>query len=263
MEKTYSEEAQVIKVVSSEKAAERDAKWAKWKGSSLEPPHTKRPRWVRSHSEQRHLERSAWRIPDNFAEIKVLSDQLRELYERDRVRYADDGTVTFRTDKEEFESKVFRDSFFDNRWFRSVYWDPCIQRYESRDYPKPVIWTAPDGWKPETEEEFKERSKDWLFEGTRLDHKQVCVGGKHLLYEGPEHTKVRVTAVNHGKLPPKVYVRLPEGPPGQWGRWIFTDQLDSTVRNSKSSRKNWVKRQIRANKKNGDWPLQGLHRGIF
>ena len=106
MEKTYSEEVQVVKVVSLEKAAERNAKWAKWKGSPLEPPHSKRPRWVRSYSEQRLLERSAWRIPDNLAQIKVTSDQLRELYERDCIKYADDGTFTFRTNKEELSRIV-------------------------------------------------------------------------------------------------------------------------------------------------------------
>ena len=189
MEKTYSgeEEVQVVKVLSPERAAERDAKWAKWKGSPLENPHTKRPRWVRNEDEKRLFEKSTWRTPDT--QPKLLSDQLKELYERDRIKkYEVDGTPIFRTDKEEFESKTFRESFFDNRWFRSVYWDPCTKQYEARNYPKRVTWTAPEGWKPETEEEFKERSKDWLFEGARLDHKRVCVGGKYLLYEDPEHT---------------------------------------------------------------------------
>ena len=118
MEKTYSgeEEVQVVKVLSSERAAERDAKWAKWKGSPLEHPHSKRPRWVRNEDEKRILERRTWRTPD--IQTKVILDQLKELYERDRIKYADDGTPTFRTDKEEFESKIFQDSFFDNRWFR-------------------------------------------------------------------------------------------------------------------------------------------------
>ena len=166
-----------MKVVSPEKVAERNAKWAKWKGSPLEPPHPKRAKWARSEDEKRHFERRTWRTP--VMQTQIILDQLKELYERDRIRYADDGTPTFRTNKEEFETKTFRDSFFDNRWFRSVYWDPRSEKYESRTYPDPVIWTAPEGWKPETEEEFKERSKDWLYEGARLDHSQVCIGGKY------------------------------------------------------------------------------------
>ena len=125
-----------------------------------------------------------------------------------------------------------------------------------------MIWTTPKDWEPETEEEFKERTKDWLVDGVCLDHKDVCLGGKYLLFEDPDHTEVCVIKVNYGNLPPKVYIKLPNGPPGQFGRWVFTDESERTVRNSKRSRKNWTKRQVTANRKRGAWPLEGLYQGV-
>ena len=66
-------------------------------------------------------------------------EELKELYERDRISYKKDGTPIVRSDRKEF--KLFRTSFFDNRWFRSVYWDGRTKKYESRTYPDPVTWT--------------------------------------------------------------------------------------------------------------------------
>ena len=98
---------------------------------------------------------------------------------------------------------------------------------------------APEGWKPESDEEFTERAKGWVQGGVRLDHEEVQVGGIYRLFEDPA-TKVRVTDLNRYRTTPIVYVQNLDG---FEGRDVFTNELDSTVLNSKRARKNWCRRR--------------------
>ena len=95
-----------------------------------------------------------------------------------------------------------------------------------------------------------------------MEHEFVSLGGTYHLFEDPDHTKVRVVTVNQNprKLPPKVYIKLVDGPARQWGRGVFTDELDSTVLNTKRSRKNWLKRQKATNRKKGIYEYNNLIR---
>ena len=252
MEKSYSEEIQV-----NENESAR-TKWAKWKAAPLELPPLKRTKWAEKIEDLEYFQPRGWLAPVTEAHKK--SEELKELYEKDRISYGKDGTRIVRSDREEFD--LFRTSHFDNRWFRSVYWDGRTEKYESRTYPDPVNWTFPKDWKPETVEEFQERSKDWLVGGSRLEHEFVILGGTYRLFEDPDHTEVRVVTVNQNprKLPPKVYIKLVDGPARQWGRWVFSDELDSTVLNTKRSRKNWLKRQKATNRKKGIYEYNNLIR---
>ena len=112
--------------------------------------------------------------------------------------------------------------------------------YPKGSAPKPVPWEAPGGWTPETLAEFNKRRRFWKLDGTRLDHKDAIVGAKYELYEHPEHLLVRVVAINKGELPPKVLVKL-EGSDRAW--WVFTDELDRKIWNSKRNIKNWQRRR--------------------
>ena len=130
-------------------------------------PTPKRPRWgPEPTEEEKYFKPRGWGEPATEAHKKSV--ELRSIYEKDRV-IDEDGVKWYRTDKKTFED--FRGSFFDSRWFCSVYWDERTKKYESRTpYPKgsapnPVPWVAPEDWKPETLEEFNERRKHWLSNG--------------------------------------------------------------------------------------------------
>ena len=130
MEKSYSDEVQVNE---NENAR---TKWAKWKAAPLELPELKRTKWAEKTEDLKYFEPCGWLAPVTEAHKK--SEELKELYERNRISY-EDGTPIVLSDRKEFE--LFRTSFFDNRWFRSVYWDGRTKKYELRTYPDPVtLW---------------------------------------------------------------------------------------------------------------------------
>ena len=131
MEKSYLDEAQV-----NENAR---TKWAKWKAAPLELPELKRTKWTKVTENLKYFKPRGWLAPVTEAHKK--SKELKELYERNWISY-EDGTPIVRSDRKEFE--LFRTSFFDNRWFRSVYWDGRTEKYESRTYPDPVTWAVPE-----------------------------------------------------------------------------------------------------------------------
>ena len=139
-------------------------------------------------------------------------------------------------------------SFFDDRWIRTVYWDRDDHSYKPRDLGKPVVWSPPEGWKPETEEELKQRTKFWYPRGTCLHHSYALPGAIYRLFEGPEYAKVRVTHVFRGRSIPQVLVKDLDG---SNERFIFADELEKTQINSARSRKNWIKRQRSTARKNG------------
>ena len=197
------------------------------------PKRTKTAWWNHEPTEEekrfeRHLLKN-WE-PKTAAQEK--SAELRAIYEKDRVVF-EYGVKWHRTERETFE--LLRESFFDSKWFRSVYWDERSLQYESRTFD-PVAWEAPEGWTAETLAEFNQRRRFWKDDGTRLEHEDAIVGAKYELYEHPEHLLVCVVAINEGKLPPKVLVKL-EGTDRAW--WVFTDELDRKVWNSKRNIKNW------------------------
>ena len=68
------------------------------------------------------------------------------------------------------------------------------------------------------------------------------------MYEHPGHPVVRVVAVNCGKLPPKVLVKHKET---NLAWWVFSDELDKRVHNTKRNIKNWQKRRRAAYKTSG------------
>ena len=138
-------------------------------------------------------------------------------------------------------------SFFDGRWIRTVYWDPNDLAYKPRNLTKPVVWSPPKDWKPETEEEFKQRTKFWYPGGIRLYHKDVLPGAIYRFFEGPEYAKVRVTHVFRERSIPKVLVKDLDG---SNERFIFADELERSQVNSKRSRKSWIKRQRSTARKN-------------
>ena len=199
--------------------------------------------------EERYFRVRAWNKPETEAQKK--SAELRARYEQDRI-IVEDGVKWYRTDWKTFD--LFHESFFDSRWFRSVYWDNRTRAYESQapypkgSAPKPVLWDAPEDWQEETFVEFNERRKYWLANGIRLEHEDVIVGAKYKLFERPDHPVVRVIAVNCGKLPPKVLVKDDETTRA-W--WIFSNELDKEVHNSKRSIKNWQKRRRTAYRNSG------------
>ena len=108
-----------------------------------------------------------------------------------------------------------------------------------RDPSKPIVWARPDNWKPESSEEFEARTEDWVKEGQRLDHEEVQAGGIYRLFENPS-CKVRVTSIYHHLTNPEVYV---ENIDDSGGKDLFTDELESTMLNSKHARKKWVRRR--------------------
>ena len=141
--------------------------------------------------------RKAWDLPEPSKEEKYFriralgeskteaqhrSEKLRSLYEEDRI-IVEDGVYWYRTDRKTYD--LFRESFFDSRWFRSVYWDKRTEQYESRaaypkgSAPKPVLWEAPEDWKKESLAEFNERRKSWKPDGIRLEHEDVILGANH------------------------------------------------------------------------------------
>ena len=73
--------------------------------------------------------------------------------ERFKIKEAEKSMIA-RTHYESDQS-----SFFDDRWIRTVYWDLDDYTYKPRDLNKPVVWSPPEDWKPDTEEEFKQRTK--------------------------------------------------------------------------------------------------------
>ena len=124
----------------------------------------------------------------------------------------------------------------DDRWYRSNWWNKHERKWHPRNPSVPIQWNRPENWKPETEEEYKERTKKWLVGGTRLEHEEVEVGGVYRFFEDPA-TKVRVTNVNRYGLFPRVTVQAPDGSGQQWE--IFTDELGEMVLNPKRNRRNW------------------------
>jgi len=125
----------------------------------------------------------------------------------------------------------------DHRWLRTAWW----HWYKRKWYPRsqPIISDRPEGWKPELDEEFMERTKGWVQGGVHLDHEKVQVSGIYHLYEDPE-TKVRVTDLNWYCATPILYVQNLNG---SKRRDVFTDEFDSTVLNSKCAKKNWYRRR--------------------
>ena len=219
-------------------------------GWTLDEPVPKRARaaWDPTEEELYFRKERRWG-PPTPAEEK--SAELRAKFEKDRI-IKDDGVIWHRTDLKTYH--LFRESFFDHRWFRSVYWDERTKRYESRapyskgSVPEPVLWEAPDDWTPETRDQFEERRKHWRNDGIRLEHEDAILGAKHELFEHPDHPVVRIIAKNVGEQPPKVLVKL-DGSDSAW--WIFTDELDNQVLNTKRNIKNWQKRRRTAWKTSG------------
>ena len=136
----------------------------------------------------------------------------------------------------------------DHRWLRTAWWHKFERKWYPRDPSKPIIWARPDDWKPESDKEFAERSKSWVKEGERLEHEKVQVGGIYRLFENPA-CKVRVTDLNRYRTKPEVYV---QNLAGYDGRDLFTDELESTLLNSKRARKNWVRRRRARYRKFGE-----------
>ena len=237
MEKVPFENVQVKVKVEPEEVGS----YEKW--GSVEPvPKRARKAWdlPEPTEEEEYFKDRGW-APETATQKK--STELRIEYEKDRI-ILEDGLVWYRTDRKTYE--LFRGSFFDSRWFRSVYYDERTQQYESRapypqgSAPKPVLWEAPEGWTVETRAEFEERRKHWKKDGIRLEHEDAVPGAKHELYEHPDHPVVRIVAVNSGKLPPKVLVKH-EGTNLAW--WVFSDELEKETHNTKRNIKNWQKRR--------------------
>ena len=136
----------------------------------------------------------------------------------------------------------------DYRWLRTAWWHKFERKWYPRDPSKPIIWACPDDWKPESDKEFAERSKSWVKEGERPEHEKVQVGGIYHLFENPA-CKVRVTDLNRYCTKPEVYVQNLDG---SGGRDLFTDELESTLLNSKRARKNWVRRRRARYRKFGE-----------
>ena len=111
MEKSYSDEIQV-----NENESAR-TKWAKWKAAPLELPELKRTKFSEKTEDLEYFQPRGWLALVTEAHKKL--EELKELYEKDRISYGKDGTRIVRSDREEFD--LFRASPFDNRWFRSVY----------------------------------------------------------------------------------------------------------------------------------------------
>ena len=94
----------------------------------------------------------------------------------------------------------------DHRWLRTAWWHRFERKWYPRDPSKPIIWASPDNWKPESSEEFEARTKGWVKEGERLEHKEVQVGEIYRLFENPA-CKVRVTDLNRYHTNPKCTYR--------------------------------------------------------
>ena len=203
-------------VTSTKKWWEPNAKRAKKTWGPKEPTE-----------EEKYFKTRTWGEPKT--EIQKKSAELKEAFDRDRI-VTENGCTWYRTDLKTFH--LFRKSFFDSRWFRTVYWDKRTEKYESRapypkgSAPKPVVWEAPEDWKEETLEEFNERRKFWKPDGIRLEHEDVVVGAKHQLFEHPDHPLVRIIAVNCKPLPPKVFIK-DNRTNKAWS--IFSDELDKQV----------------------------------
>ena len=176
-------------------------------------------------------------------ETQIRSEELRKVYEQDRI-LVENGETWYRTELKTYD--LLCESFFDSRWFRSVYWDQRTQQYESRapykkgSAPKQVPWEPPADWKKESFEEFKERIKFWKQDGIRLEHEDVVLGAKYQLYEHPNLPPFRVVGINDNPLPPKVLIKE-DRTNRAWS--VFTDELDKTVHNSRRNIKNWTKRR--------------------
>ena len=220
-------------------------------GSEEPVPKRARKAWdlPEPTDKEKYFRVCAWGEPKTEAQKR--SAELRALYEEDRI-IVEDGVYWYRTDRKTYD--LFRESFFDSRWFRSVYWDKRTEQYEScapypkGSAPKPVLWEAPEDWKEESLAEFNERRKSWKPDGIRLKHEDVILGAKHQLYEHPDHPLVRVVAVNCDPLPPKVLVK-DDQTNRAWS--IFSDELDKKIHNSKRNVKNWQKRRRAAYKNSG------------
>ena len=225
-------------VTSTKKWWEPNAKRAKKTWGPKEPTE-----------EEKYFKTRTWGEPKT--EFQKKSEELKEAFDRDRI-VIENGCTWYRTDLKTFH--LFRKSFFDSRWFRTVYWDKRTEQYESRapypkgSAPKPVVREATEDWKEETFEEFNERRKSWKPDRIRLEHKDVVLGAKHQLFEHPDHPLVRIIAVNCEPLPPKVLVK-DDRTNKAWS--IFTDELDKQVFNTKRNIKNWQKRRRTAWKTSG------------
>ena len=220
-----------------------------------EEPVAKRPRttWKQVRhvtAEEEYCNRiRPWDQPKSDEQLR--SEELRARFEAGRV-IIENGVTWHRSERRTYDELCH--SFFDSRWYRTVYWDKRTEQYESRapypkgQTPKPVVWKAPEGWTKETPAEFNRRRSSWKADGRRLEHENVVVGAKHQLYERPDHPLLRVVAVNADPLPPKVLVK-DDVTNQAW--FIFSDELDVTVHNSKNNIKNWLKRRRAAHKANG------------
>ena len=113
-----------------------------------------------------------------------------------------------------------------------MWWSERKRSYKPRDPSKSIDWSHPEGWKPETSEEVKERLKI-----ARLQHDEVKVGGIYQFFGKPDR-KVRVWRVYNE--PPMVQIIELNG---SGGMSIFKDELEATQRNTNRSCKNWLKRR--------------------
>ena len=123
MEKAPFENVQVKVKVEPEEVGS----YEKW--GSVEPvPKRARKAWdlPEPTSEEEYFKDRGW-APETV--IQKKSTELKVEYEKDRI-ILEDGLVWYRTDRKTYE--LFRGSFFDSRWFRSVYYDERTQQYESR-----------------------------------------------------------------------------------------------------------------------------------
>ena len=112
MEETIFETKQArVKV----EETDRIASHAEW---GLEEPAPKRAKafWEPTE-EQLYFKERKWAPP---TAVQKKSAELRSEYEKNRI-IVNDGVVWHRMDWKTYD--LFRGSFFDHRWFRSVYWD--------------------------------------------------------------------------------------------------------------------------------------------
>ena len=90
---------------------------------------------------------------------------------------------------------------YDARWYRTVWYYEREKAYKPIDPSKGIEWSRPEGWRPETPEETKERLKI-----RRLQHDQAKVGAVYNYFGKPDQ-KVRVVQVFENG-PPQLNVSL-------------------------------------------------------
>ena len=104
-----------------------------------------RTRVVTPEKEKRHQESPGGGPPTKIAKTEPKVEVVSET----RVPF---GNYWEFSSVDEFEH-------LDHRWLRIAWWHRHKRKWYPRDPSKPIIWARPDGWKPEQDEEFAERTK--------------------------------------------------------------------------------------------------------